>query len=440
MTIQPCTIQLSRSVRYTVGDPVGLESGSLPTNGQRTATLPEGSAVDSVAFSPNGQTLAAGDDGGDVGLWDTASGRRTATLGEGARSSAWRSARTARRSRPATGGDVGLWDTASGRRTATLTESSPVSSVAFSPNGQTLAAGDEGGDVGLWDTASGRRTATLTESNLVDSVAFSPNGQTLAAGDTGGYVGLWDTASGQQTTTLAEGSPVRSVAFSPNGRTLAAGDDGGDASLWDTASGQRTATLAEGPVSSVAFSPNGRTLAAGDVAAMSACGTPPAASVPSCPKAARSTAWRSARTAGRSRSATSAAMSACGTPPAASGPPPWPKAAPSTAWRSARTAGRSRPATTGGDVSLWDTASGQRTATLAESSPVESVAFSPNGQTLAIGDLNGNVALLQQSLSNLTGGFLSRLICGEVRRNMSQAQWAANAPGQPYQKTCSAYP
>ena len=94
----------------------------------------------------------------------------------------------------------------------------------------------------------------------------------------------------------------------------------------------------------------------------------------------------------------------------------------------------------GGHVGLWDTATGQRTATLAEGSPVYSVAFSPDGQTLAVGDLNGDVALLRQSLWNLTGGFLSRLICGEVRRNMTQAQWTANAPGQPYQKTCSAYP
>jgi hypothetical protein len=66
-------------------------------------------------------------------------------------------------------------------------------------------------------------------------------------------------------------------------------------------------------------------------------------------------------------------------------------------------------------------------------------AFSPDGQTLAIGDLNGNIALLRQSLWDLPGGFLSRLVCGEVRMNMTQVQWMANAPGQSYQKTCSAY-
>ena len=93
-----------------------------------------------------------------------------------------------------------------------------------------------------------------------------------------------------------------------------------------------------------------------------------------------------------------------------------------------------------GHVGLWDTTTGKRTATLAQGSTVNSVAFSPNGRILAAGDASGDVVLLQQSLSNLSYGFFSRLICGEVRSNMTQAQWTANAPGQPYQKTCPAYP
>jgi hypothetical protein len=48
--------------------------------------------------------------------------------------------------------------------------------------------------------------------------------------------------------------------------------------------------------------------------------------------------------------------------------------------------------------------------------------------------------VFRQSLWSLTGGFLSSLICGEVRENMTQAQWAANAPGQSYQETCPPKP
>jgi len=43
------------------------------------------------------------------------------------------------------------------------------------------------------------------------------------------------------------------------------------------------------------------------------------------------------------------------------------------------------------DVGLWDTGGGQRTATLAEGSPVSSLAFSPDGHTLAVGDLGEQV-------------------------------------------------
>ena len=105
------------------------------------ATLSEGNPVDKVAFSPNGQTLAVGDSGGYVGLWDTAGQKRTVTF---------------------------------------LYEGNEVNTVAFSPNGHTLAVGDSGGDVGLWNSTTGKRTATLSESKgtAIYGIAFSPNGRT----------------------------------------------------------------------------------------------------------------------------------------------------------------------------------------------------------------------------------------------------------------------
>src|SRR5207244_12888108 len=60
--------------------------------------------------------------------------------------------------------------------------------ISFSPNGTTLAAGDDGGAVTLWDVADPARPRQLTTGNRngVHSVAFSPNGTTLATGDDGG--------------------------------------------------------------------------------------------------------------------------------------------------------------------------------------------------------------------------------------------------------------
>jgi hypothetical protein len=103
---------------------------------------------------------------------------------------------------------------------AILPEGTFVYSVAFSPNGQTLAAGDARGHIGLWDVATRQRIAMLPEGSPVQSVAFSANNQTLAAGDFGGHIGLWDVATRRRTATLAVGSTVDSDGGSGSQRPL----------------------------------------------------------------------------------------------------------------------------------------------------------------------------------------------------------------------------
>ena len=65
--------------------------------------------------------------------------------------------------------------------------------MAFSPDGTTLAVGDEIGSTYLWSLATRTITATLTDpgSSGVASVAFSPAGTTLAADDANGSTYLW---------------------------------------------------------------------------------------------------------------------------------------------------------------------------------------------------------------------------------------------------------
>ena len=112
---------------------------------------------------------------------------------------------------------ITLWDVTTGQ-TDFLSQIG-ITSVAFSPDSKTLAAGDDRGQIGLWDLATERLTAKLDESGL-PSVTFSPDGRTIAAGDgeSDGHVGLWDVATGRHIATLAEGSLVESVAFSQGGK------------------------------------------------------------------------------------------------------------------------------------------------------------------------------------------------------------------------------
>jgi WD40 repeat protein len=90
----------------------------------------------------------------------------------------------------------------------------------------------------LWDVATHRQTTTLTgPTGSVNSVAFSPDGTSLAAGATDGTVRLWDVATGRPIGGPLTGpiGRVFSVAFSPAGKILAIVSADGILRLWDVA-------------------------------------------------------------------------------------------------------------------------------------------------------------------------------------------------------------
>ncbi len=223
------------------------------STGENIATL-EGS---SVAFSPDGTMLASGSYGVAIGLWDVMTGQRIATLG-GVGLVAFSPDGTTLAS--GSYGAIGLWDVETRTNIATLEHTGWVTSVAFSPDGTTLASASDDGTVKLWDVETRTNTATLEGDGFV---AFSPDGTSLAYKVWGG-IGLWDVAAGQDIAPLERTGWVTSVAFSPDGTTLASAS-GGAIGLWDVAMGQRIATLSGSLVfvHSVAFSSDGTMLASG---------------------------------------------------------------------------------------------------------------------------------------------------------------------------------
>ena len=148
-------------------------------------------------------------------------------------------------------------------------------SLAYSPDGQTLAVGHvhwtfafgTGGWVTLRDAATGEIKHELRgHAGGVDVVAYSADGRTLASGGgidvqggrRGNTVLLWDAETGAHLRSLeAYEWEVHTLTLSPDGRTLAIASLDGRLTLWDTATGTRKLHIEghSGPISSVEFSP-----------------------------------------------------------------------------------------------------------------------------------------------------------------------------------------
>ncbi|KAJ5908983.1 hypothetical protein N7495_001665 [Penicillium taxi] len=332
------------------------------TGTQRQTLEDHSHFVVSVAFSPDGLTLASGSWDNTIKLWDTATGTQRQTL-EGHSDSVTSVAFSPDGLTLASGSwdnTIKLWDTATGTQRQTLEDHSHwVTSVAFSPDGLTLASGSWDNTIKLWDTATGTQRQTLEDhSHWVTSVAFSPDGLTLASGSWDNTIKLWDTATGTQRQTLEDHSHwVTSVAFSPDGLTLASGSDDNTIKLWDTATGTQRQTLEGhlGRVTSVAFSPDGLTLASGsDDNTIKLWDT--------------ATGTQRQTLEGHSNCGTSVAFSPDGLTLA------------SGSWDNT--------------IKLWDTATGTQRQTLeGHSDSVTSVAFSPDGLTLASGSDDNTIKL-----------------------------------------------
>jgi WD40 repeat protein len=221
------------------------------------------------ARARQGKTLVSIDVGPTVRIWDVATGKERLKLAP--EEGRWRVvcfALSPDGKSVAVGGEgeTHIWDTNTGKLVRRLDVKGWMHSLAFAPDGKTMAASDRGGRVHLWETATWTPTRVIQGDlhSHADSLSFSGDGKTLAVGSDGSLL-ICDLESGTQKKGQPCGSRSTrqtSVEFAPKGPLLALANNDPALRFWDV-SAEREAKLELGPAVSVvglAFTPDGQTL------------------------------------------------------------------------------------------------------------------------------------------------------------------------------------
>jgi WD40 repeat protein/uncharacterized protein (UPF0147 family) len=186
----------------------------------------------SLAFAPDGKTIAVGDWSDTLCIHDTAQGNLLRELKR---------------------------------------DGDNISEIAFSPDGRLLASISNPGNndsppgkISLWDPRSGgERHRLKAAEGMVHHVAFSADGKYIAAGGRGKEFLLWETSTGKEINRYSGRREIYSIAFSPDGKSLATHSGAGTIRLWDTATGRVLPVSADPSLDcldDLRFSANGRRL------------------------------------------------------------------------------------------------------------------------------------------------------------------------------------
>jgi WD40 repeat protein len=237
--------------------------------------------IESLAFSPDGKSLAAAVNGvsGSVYILDTVTWKSRLADQEDAYSAIGlrysHSGRllAARFKRSDKGAPfLRIWDFGGAPRPPLKIPWQAVNGdrdpLAFSPDDRVLACAEQNGQIRLIEVGTYRllRRVTFPGDSPANTIDFSPDGAHLAAGDVPGHIWVWDLKSASpalQPLKITVTNVVADIAFSPGGHYLAAACWDSTLHLWsfpDLRPLPRTGYHTE-CVSGVAFSPDGKHIA-----------------------------------------------------------------------------------------------------------------------------------------------------------------------------------
>jgi WD40 repeat protein len=245
------------------GDP--LPDGATARFG--TVRFRESFAVYSIAYSPDGKTIAAGGSGRSLGLWDAETGQEIRRFAGMSDVNSVAFSPDGRFVAGAGWPDARVWEVATGKQAFAIRgHTASPRAIVYSPDGKLIITGSHDRTIRIWDAGTGQEIAKIeghTESVL--GLAFAPDGQTFASASGDLTARIWSVATRAEVRRIGPfADPAESVAFSRDGKTLVTTCQNSPCKAWDVETGKELFQLGDGKKEHTrfaGFSPDGRLLA-----------------------------------------------------------------------------------------------------------------------------------------------------------------------------------